>query len=152
MKVGEQIRIRIGRLKLMKVRYVREHGEKGTSRKISSGTERGGGKPRQVMKKKIERKQSKFKILKVYTPSGCKGIGNRELYFLLCSDLSKVRRLEYYSKILFKVFSYKFFDFFVAGNFINILAWEPTLPRLLKVTPAVYQHLNDFTGKLTFLY
>ena len=29
----------------MKVRYVREHGEKGTSRKISSGTERGGKTP-----------------------------------------------------------------------------------------------------------
>ena len=29
---------------------------------------------------------------------------------------------------------------------------NPALPRLLKVTPAVYPHLNDFTGTLNFPY
>ena len=29
---------------------------------------------------------------------------------------------------------------------------NPALPRLIKVTPAVYPHLNDFTGNLTFHY
>ena len=29
---------------------------------------------------------------------------------------------------------------------------NPALSRLLKVTPAVYSHLNDFTGKLNFPY
>ena len=35
------------------------------------------------------------------------------------------------------------------------LAWEPSrpaLPRLLIVTPAVYPHLNDFTGKQNLCY
>ena len=30
-----------------------------------------------------------------------------------------------------------------------LLAWEP---RFFIVTPAVYPHLDDFTGKLTFCY
>ena len=30
-----------------------------------------------------------------------------------------------------------------------LLAWEP---RFFIVTPAVYPHLDDFTGKLTFHY
>ena len=30
------------------------------------------------------------------------------------------------------------------------LLGNPALPRLLKITPAVYPHLNDFTGKLNF--
>ena len=38
------------------------------------------------------------------------------------------------------------------GNINVILDWDPTLPRFLKVTPAVYPHLNDFTGKLNFRY
>ena len=38
-------------------------------------------------------------------------------------------------------------------NFIyRILAWEPSAAEVTKVTPAVYPHLNDFTGKLNFRY
>ena len=29
---------------------------------------------------------------------------------------------------------------------------NPALPRLLKVTPTVYPHMNDFTRKLNFCY
>ena len=38
-------------------------------------------------------------------------------------------------------------------TFIYILSWEPSAAQLLlKVTPAVYPHLNDFTGKQNFRY
>jgi len=33
-------------------------------------------------------------------------------------------------------------------NFIYILAWEPSVNQGLIVTPAVYPHFVDFTGKL----
>ena len=36
--------------------------------------------------------------------------------------------------------------------FIIDIFGNPALPRLLTVTPAVYLHLNDFTGKLNFPY
>ena len=41
----------------------------------------------------------------------------------------------------FEVLNYNFTRF---GN--------PALPRLVKVTPAVYPHLNDNAGKLNFSY
>ena len=37
-------------------------------------------------------------------------------------------------------------------HFILDYLGNPAIPRLLKVTPAVYPHLTDFTGKLNFYY
>jgi len=37
-------------------------------------------------------------------------------------------------------------------DFIKYQLGNPALPRLLKITPVVYPHLNDFTGKLYLRY
>ena len=36
------------------------------------------------------------------------------------------------------------------NKLMSFIKVNPALSRLLKVTPAVYPHLNDFTGKLNF--
>ena len=41
----------------------------------------------------------------------------------------------------------------IRNIYIYSIAWGyPALPGLLKVTPAVYPHSNDFTGKLNLRY
>ena len=80
--------------------------------------------------------QNQAKNIPVVLPSS--PIKTWEKSVLECLSYDRTHKQRNKRRLLLYIFSR------IAGN--------PALPRLLNVTPAVYPHLNDFTGKLNFRY